>query len=181
MKHIKLFEYYNQYYFKINQTEFTNILTNPNLHSFTDVEIKLLNEFAKKHDIKTQYIPAKTYPVRIEEREGPTTYYKTLNEWHLIDTCGMDTYIESPYIYIHKDNDVKRYHVSEIAGDDDEITLDNFTAILSKKGLGYKIEITKCDDEWFLASWEIQDSAMMYKCDQFSGLIKFLEEKYEIH
>ena len=39
------------------------------------------------------------------------------------------------------------------------------------------IHIKKCDDEWFFVSLSVEDTDEFYKCDQFDGLIKFLEDK----
>lgn len=156
----------SQYYFKINQNEFDEILTNPNIHSLSTSDISILEKFAKDSGDLLKLGKAEVYAGN--ELNDPI--------WFMLDSWGLDKTIESEWIQVNG----KRYNFFKSS--DKSIIIENFTARLSYTHINFDIDIMKCQDEWFLACWEDErGDAVMYKCDQIDGVVKLLQYQYELH
>lgn len=161
----------SQHYFRVNQNEFDEILTNPDIHSLSASDISILEKFAKDSGNLIKLGKAEVYAGN------------QLNDpiWFMLDVWGLDKAIESEWIQVSG----KRYNFFD-SSDKKSIIIENFTARLiytdTTYGIKYDIDIMKCQDEWFLVSWEDEDGyAVMYKCDQIDGVIKLLKDVYETH
>src|SRR5574343_633248 len=161
----------DEFYQKLTQSEFDELLTNPNINSLSKSDISILLRFADENDSRLALNDATIY------------IYEIRNGWFISDCWGLDKYIDSDHIKINgKDHYSQRYTL------DDELTVENFTARLysdesREYNMDHFIDIMKCEDEWFLVSWDDYrgNNTTMYKCDQIEGVIKFLKDEYEIH
>ena len=157
----------DEFYQKLTQSEFDELLANPNINSLSKSDISILLRFADENDSRLALNDATIY------------IYEIRNGWFISDCWGLDKYIDSDHIKINgKDHYSQRYTL------DDELTVENFTARLysdesREYNMDHFIDIMKCEDEWFLISWEdYRGNNIMYKCDQIEGVIKFLEHEY---
>lgn len=179
MRYLKLFEYYNSYYFPVDQDEFDHYLQRDELFCFTDEEMKKISNFLKDYKIDHYFLSATLY--FMSDSDG--------GHFWLCDNGGMDKTLEYESIIVHS-NDKKIHRVlksltedsnlpnriygNEERGEADrEYTLVNFS--LNIQPLGSSIWIAKSFDDWFLfcGSNEID----MYKCDQMDGLFHLLSEE----
>ena len=160
----KIFENLNDFYIKINQREFDRLLANTDLYSFPDRYIK---ELEKISDVET--CDASLYSSMSSKCPDPSE-----NVWLMSDDWGLDKCIESDYIIVH-DNGVVKYSVNNLE-ENDTITIRNFTVRINISGVD--AEITMCADEWFLfyVNDDVWNNHFMHKCDQFSGVMKLIED-----
>jgi hypothetical protein len=167
MKYISSYKIFESidFYTKINQSEFDHLLTNPNLYSFPDKYIKELEQFGK-----VETVDASIYSSMSSIWPNPSK-----DIWLMSDDWGLDKSIDSDYIVVHGENTIK-YFLKDF-GEPDQVLIKNFSVRINISGIN--IEMTMCADEWFLVyANDIWD--FMYKCDQFSGVIRLINDFGEI-
>lgn len=153
----------NTFYYKISQKEFDKIITKPDLYSFPEKYIEYLRNIVGNVEVSN----AEAYSSMGSECVPP---YK--NSWLINDNWGLDKIINSDYIVVHRDKDTK-YFVDDF-GEDDTVIIERFTVRIKVSNVN--IDIIMSIDEWFLIFWEIGDKYLLYKCDQFTGVIKLIED-----
>lgn len=154
----------SEYYKKLSQNEFDDILTNPVIQSLSSSDIDRLEKFAKENNS------------RLDLRNASVYIYQPHEGWFIYDGWGLDKYISDSHIKVDGKD-----HYSGDYSLEDGIIVEDFTAIIKCDFIDYDINIIKCDDDWFLVCWESNGNDLMYKCDQIDGVIKFLKDEYEIH
>lgn len=162
------------HYYKTSQDEFDKTIQNPDIYFFSNQEISALkNLIGSKFTIKTEDASIITFGSQFTDAI-----------WFISDNWGLDKQIKSEEIRIHNDHNIEKYTVSETS-DDDTIIIKNFTIrLIPNDKKKEPIDIMKCNDEWFLICVGIDNedyAEKMYKCDQLEGVIKFIEDMYEIY
>lgn len=155
----------NDYYYKITQDEFDNTIQNPDIYFFSDNEILILKNFVGND-------------FRVETEDA--ILITGGDSWLISDDWGLDKWIENEEIRIHNGDNIERHKLSETSKDD-TIVVKNFTVRInpmlwrkSSKTIDMvDVDIMKCSDEWFLV---VYGGDIMYKCDQLSGLMKFISD-----
>ena len=172
MKHIKLFENHNEYYSKISHKEYNDIIQSDEIFCFDKYDKKAIERFL--NSLKDNY-DKMWFRYKFLDAKLWYDYHHRL--FYLTDDHDLDKSISSSIVTINKGDEVKRIDGDLMEKDDDgfstNIIIEDFSLSIDY-GDSYYIYVTKCRDEWFLLCDDNLEET--YKCDQLSGLLKYLEE-----
>ena len=112
--------------------------------------------------------------------ESSSEYYEEIENTYLI----CDFFKDAAGVF-GSTFDIKKRYVDEIkqrlVTDDYQIKKYGYFIRINSNESNYNYEIGQDNDEWFYVQVTIKFRDVYYKCDQFEGLIKFLEDFHVIN
>ena len=115
--------------------------------------------------------------IKLFEGFNTEDYYKEIT---YLEYCNSDT-VNFEQKYYEKLNRYYRDQVfsaePSLERDGDDILMVRFNTYES----GYYVNIYQTDDEWFLVYMRTTSDFSYFKCDQYEGLIKCLDEEIKEH
>lgn len=145
---------------KIQEDEFVARLSNPNVYTFTQREIGLINQFFKNfYDVQLEYNGARICSVRdgLRLRED-------------------GVFFDNPQFIIHNGVETKKITKDNVG---DFVLVDNYTLVVTVGSRGSFMSpdrpyyVNKDDDDWYYVY--IVNDGEHFKCDSLEGLFKFFE------